>query len=102
VKVATGKSGYDFDNLKLLRNEEKVVGIAEVRDLLASFEADSPFWRMPAYVADAGFDGATWLVEAKGENRYHYVSRWSPENGAIREIGTKFLTLSGLKEKSVY
>jgi hypothetical protein len=102
VKVASGKSGYDFDNLRLLRNVKRVVGIAEVKDLLASFDADSLFWRMPVHVADAGHDGATWLVEAKGPNGYHYVSRWSPENGVIREIGTKFLTLSGLKEKSVY
>jgi hypothetical protein len=102
VKVAKGKSGFDLGKLRLIRNETRAANSSEVQRLLMDFDRSSEFWGMPVYIDDAGSDGAMWLIEARSKDRYHYVSRWSPESGAIREIGLRFIAVAGLDVEHVY
>ncbi|HTC43957.1 MAG TPA: hypothetical protein VK696_02810 [Steroidobacteraceae bacterium] len=39
-------------------------------------------------------DGSQWIVEVRDGNRYHYVDRWSPQDGPVPEIGERFIALS--------
>ena len=38
-----------------------------------------------------GLDGATWLFEARDSARSHAVHRWSPEPGALRQLGVSLI-----------
>jgi hypothetical protein len=102
VKVASGQAGFDFDGLKLIHDKSTAVSLEAIIDLLNAFGPTKPFWTTLAYGGEVGSDGSEWLIEARSENGYHYVSRWSPEDGPVREIGELFLTVSGLKNEKAY
>lgn len=97
VKVGSGKSGFDFDDIKILREDARMVPTEALKPLLRSFEKSSAFWSLPRTNDDMGSDGATWLIEARREGVHHYAGRWSPEDGSVREIGLQFLDISGLE-----
>jgi hypothetical protein len=55
------------------------------------------FWAMPAIIeANAGLDGAVWLLEGVKAERYHVVHRWSPNEEGYREACIHLLRISGL------
>ncbi len=49
-----------------------------------------------------GLDGSEWIIEASDQGKYHLVVRWSPDDGPIRDIGARFLALSGWTFDEVY
>jgi hypothetical protein len=62
----------------------------EVGRVLSQFEAMG-FWQMPTPdpppVNVARCDGAEWIFEGSRDGRHHVVVRWSPEEGALRNLG---------------
>lgn len=52
------------------------------------------FWNLAPHEETMGPDGSEWIVEA-ATDRYHAVARWTPHDGALREIGERFLSLAG-------
>jgi hypothetical protein len=63
---------------------------------------DAEYWDMPAHRVTFGLDGASWLVEGVMSGQYRVVLRWSPVEGAYRELGLHFLKLSGLEVEPIY
>ncbi|MFT3831103.1 MAG: hypothetical protein QM691_15495 [Opitutaceae bacterium] len=55
-----------------------------------SLEA-SGFHALPFDDGRAGLDGAFWLFEARDGERSHAVHRWSPEPGALRQLGVSLI-----------
>jgi hypothetical protein len=84
-----------LDETKSLTNES-------VEKLLALVDFGMVFWSQPVRIDRFGFDGAGWTIEAHKDGAYHYVARWSPEDGPIQEIGQEFLRLSGRRFGKVY
>lgn len=56
----------------------------------------SDYWKMPAVLNERGYDGAEWILEGVKDERYHFVTRWSPKNGDYREACIYLLKLSGV------
>jgi hypothetical protein len=71
---------------KLARNEKKRLEKDAVQSLKATVKRTN-FFELPSYEKVEGLDGSDWTIEALVEGRYHIVSRWSPQNGPVREIG---------------
>ena len=44
---------------------------------------------------NGGVDGSQWIVEGIDRNGYHYVNRWSPEDGPVRAFVDFALLLTG-------
>lgn len=71
---------------KLTRNEKKRLEKNAVESLKAAVRRTN-FFELPSYEKVEGLDGSFWTIEALVNGRYHLVSRWSPQNGPVREIG---------------
>ena len=54
------------------------------------------FWSQPRYLSRGGFDGATLVIECARGNRYHVVSRRSPEGNKYAEAFEYIFVLAGL------
>lgn len=86
-----GAGGYAPGNIFRSKNLKLTVGkCTEVEQLMQA----AGFWRLAPHEESNGRDGAEWIVEGVGAE-YKAVARWSPKSGPIREIGEKFLALSG-------
>lgn len=62
----------------------------------------SDFWNQPCQSGNAGFDGEVWVLEGKRNNKYHFMTRWSPEEKS--EFGKcclYLLDLAGVKVKRI-
>lgn len=57
---------------------------------------------LPPKVCDGGLDGAQWIIEAADRNGYHFVNRWTPREGAVREVGEYLLGLTGWNVAPIY
>jgi hypothetical protein len=57
---------------------------------------------MPAKLCDIGLDGSQWLLEAADSHGYHFVDRFSPESGGVRDLGLALLRLTGWEFKPIY
>ena len=83
-------------------NETKSLTSERVEKILALVDFGKVFWSQPVRIDRYGSDGAGWTIEAHKDGAYHYVARWSPENGYIQEIGKEFLRLSERAFGTVY
>lgn len=73
---------------------------AQWRRLLSALD-EAQFWQATTTVDDIiGNDGAQWIIEARRENMYHFVDRWSGADGVepIRPVGELFLELAEFDE----
>jgi hypothetical protein len=57
------------------------------------------FWTLPTLIKDRGKDGADWILEGSTDDKYHFISRWSPKERKIRKACMYLLYLSELKIK---
>lgn len=57
---------------------------------------------VPPKVCEFGLDGAEWIVEAVDASGYHFVDRWSPQSGEVRDLGMALLTVTGWDFKPIY
>ena len=61
------------------------------------------FWVAPAEHEVGGIDGATWLLEACRDGRYHLVERWSPGNfDPFKSVCLDLLEAGGIWRGPVY
>jgi hypothetical protein len=51
-------------------------------------------WRSTNALVEVHLDGAQWIIAVRDETRYHYVDRFSPQEGPIREPGQQLIALS--------
>jgi hypothetical protein len=47
-------------------------------DQFISLVDKAEFWKMANTMDAFGFDGATWLLEAVDNQKFHWAERWSP------------------------
>jgi hypothetical protein len=62
----------------------------------------SKLLEQPSGECQLGLDGAEWIVEAIDGDGYHFLKRWSPQEGPVREFGLLLLKMTGWKFKEVY
>ena len=106
VKATDGVGAYALGDLLL--NFTRQLS-AEERSQLLDAMSTSGFWSLPAEEENLpGLDGATWIIEGVRETEpfryateYHYVQRWSPRPGPVRDLGLLFLRLAEL-EAEIY
>ncbi len=94
-----GAGGYEPG--KVLRRTEKTLSVDALKDLKKAF-TEGEFDSITASEKRNGLDGSEWIVEASDKGKYHMVVRWSPDNGPIRDIGSRFLALTGWTFDEVY
>ncbi|MGH8502530.1 MAG: hypothetical protein ACREVE_08655 [Gammaproteobacteria bacterium] len=92
----SGAGGYEPGHV--LRRKEVNLAAAQFADIEA-FVQQQGFWNLPAHEKTFGLDGSEWIVEG-ATDKYHVVSRWSPESGSIRAIGEKVLAVAGWQFKA--
>lgn len=49
-----------------------------------------------------GLDGSEWIVESIDDDGYHFLKRWSPQDGAVHEFGSLLLELTGWQFDDIY
>ena len=101
LKVATGSGGYEPGKLDVTRTKQLSKG--EFEAVSARFRT-SGFWTMATTEHSNGHDGAQWVVEAANNGQYHLVDRWSPKEGALKDLALHLLQLSdyGIPRDKVY
>lgn len=91
IKISEARPSDAFP--KLEKSEKKALTkeqLQSIRALIWRWQ----FFDEPSHIKDQGVDGATWIIEAAVDGRYHVVSRWSPKTGSVREIGGRLLELA--------
>ena len=78
---------------KLEKNKERKLEKEETREFLELLKRYD-YLSLPFYDESMGLDGSIWIVEILEDNKYHAVTTWSPENGAIYDLGKLFVDLS--------
>jgi hypothetical protein len=53
-------------------------------------------------LCDMSLDGAQWIIEEVDANGYHFVDRFSPVSGGVRDLGLTLLKLTGWEFKPIY
>lgn len=95
----SGKGGYEPGGVarRIERPLTPEEGAALTRVVEAADLAD-----LEPMECDPGFDGAQWIVESAGPGGYRLVERWSPEDGAVRDLGLHLLGLTGWTYDPIY
>ena len=108
VKVTSGRGGYEAG--ELVTDKSISISKADVGRVLNLLNR-TRFWTLPTRerqeISEKGsvlvnLDGAQWIIEGVRMGRYHVVDRWSPKNGAYRDLAMTFLELSKLRVKEIY
>lgn len=104
----TGAGGYEPG--RIARRVERPLSAEETAQLAAMITQTDVLELPPSDdcpVIDentivVGADGARWIIEANGSTGYHYVNRWSPEHGAVRDLGLHLVALTGWSYDRIY
>jgi hypothetical protein len=101
VKRSVGEGGFKHGGL--IVDQSKDISILAWMKFKSLLEKEC-FWMMETGDREFGIDGATWLLEGRRENRYHFVCKWSPTKGKFREACLYLLELSKLpiNEEDIY
>lgn len=95
----SGAGGYDPGTVKV--RIDRALTPAEAEGIRASLQATDVLRSSPTG-CELGLDGAQWVVEGVDGSGYHFVSRWSPSSGGVREFGLAMLRVTGWTFKDVY
>jgi hypothetical protein len=99
AKQLSGAGGYEAGTIaKRIDRPLTVREGVRVRAALARTHV----FALPATEGGLGADGAQWLFEGVDERGYHFVHRWSPKNGDVRDLGMVLLRLTGWRFGDVY
>ena len=99
AKQLSGAGGYDPG--KIAKTVNRPMSAAETEALRAAVAKTAIFDQPPADCA-LGLDGAQWIIEGVDRAGYHFVKRWTPEDGAVRAIGLHLIGLSGWNVGDIY
>ncbi len=100
AKRLTGKGGYEPGKLDF----ERTYAITQKKvQTLRSTLAARKFWQMPTSLERTVCDGSEYIFEASRDNRYHVITRTSPEDGdRYRALCIQLLRLGHLDEIDAY
>jgi len=85
VKMANGAGGYKPGHL--IQNISRPLTKRQTDKFLAMVRRVK-FWEIPTNEDSmAGNDGSQWIIEGVKDGKYHVVDRWTPREGAVRELG---------------
>jgi hypothetical protein len=76
-RMTDGQGGYKSG--KLIFNKTKILSMKEWQDLKNKLDSIS-FWSMPTHENIFGLDGSEWILEGIENNKYTFVTRWSPDS----------------------
>jgi hypothetical protein len=100
AKVESGAGGYEPGHLA--RDTSFTLAEADGREFVRLLNS-AHFWARPTEPPPdraQGADGAQWILEGLGRNRYHVVDRWSPDiegpDAPYRRLLEWMLSHSGL------
>lgn len=96
AKQLTGAGGYNPGTIA--RQIDRRLTTEEAITFAAALNRTGVL-RLPPKECDLGVDGAEWLIEGVDGQGYHFVNRWSPSHGEVREIGLSMLGLTGWQYK---
>ena len=99
AKEMSGRGGYDPG--EIARQLDRALSATEARALDALLVRARLFAGTPRNCS-FGLDGAQWLFEGVDAGGYHFLDRWSPEDGPAREVGTFLLGLTGWSFDAIY
>jgi len=99
VRELAGAGGYSPG--EIARRVERALTADEDRALSALLTRTQLF-AGPPRDCRMGLDGAQWLFEGVNAGGYHFLDRWSPEDGPAREVGTFLLGLTGWVFRAMY
>lgn len=99
AKQLSGNGGYQPGSIS--KQVDRKLLPAEAEILRKTLQRTRIFGQ-PALDCSAGMDGAHWLIEGIDRSGYHFVYRWTPEHGQVRETGLAMLKLTGWTFKDVY
>lgn len=89
----------DKSPAKIVKDEIKVLTEEQLQQLRRLFRRE--FFKEPSHIEDQGVDGARWIIETVNSGRYHVVSRHSPNEGPVRQIGDFLLKIAALGDDAV-
>jgi hypothetical protein len=99
AKELSGAGGYEPG--KVARTVNRRLNADEARRLNEML-ARTRLFALPAKDCLMGCDGASWLFESVDGNGYHFLDRWTPEDGPVKDMGMFLLGLSGWRFQDVY
>ena len=76
-------------------DDEEETGLLRLVDGAKLFE-------QPSLTCELGLDGARWIVEGIDREAYHFIDRWSPEQGPVHDFGLYALELTGWDVGEIY
>jgi len=98
-KMCDGAGGYDLGDLSI--NEEKILTRSEIESIIETVEKYD-YLGMDFEDDIKGLDGSEWIIEMLSDGKYHAISRWTPNDGAVYELGNLFIQLSGQEIEKLY
>ena len=99
AKELSGAGGYEPGFIS--RRIDRPLTSIEAKSLISALDQKGVL-RLAPKECDMGFDGAQWVIESVDQRGYHFVDRWSPERGEVREIGLFMLGLTGWSYTEIY
>ncbi len=98
VKVLDGKGGYYPGRLKI--SEQKAMDVSAWQEFKNRL-VRAGFWKMGWQDnRKIILDGASWILEGRDGDRYHFVERGSPRNGdAFRVTCLYLIEVAGLRQR---
>ena len=98
AKQLSGTGGYDPGTIDKV--VDRPIRAAEAAELEALMTRTA----LPDLSGDCviGVDGAQWLIERSDAEGYHFINRWSPSDGPVRQVGLFLLKLTGWRLKPDY
>jgi hypothetical protein len=88
AKITSGAAGYDPG---IVSQTSSHTMTKEQTQAFLKHVAAANFWQMPSQDYErGGADGAQWVIEGVKNGNYHLVDRWTPESGAVHDLGMIF------------
>jgi hypothetical protein len=82
---------------QVIHQEQRIISADKTAAFLKHLK-DDQFWSLQTDIHKSECDGAEWVIEGVRDGSYHLVTRWSPENGPIHDLGLELaLNLAGMK-----
>ncbi len=99
TKIGNGEAG--FPHAKTAQPVQKIsrpLTREQTQAFLGRVEK-AGFWALPSFLNDrSGPEGSEWVLEAAKKGKYRVVSRWSPKEQEVRDLGLMFaLDLAQMK-----